>query len=201
MAEHSFCTRTRISKNKHAGPGRPLISALLLVIAFIYLVAPKGAVCFVYLFINLYFSVGPLRWEQVVSKLFADLSLASNSFHRLKIFACRSRYLRRCILFSFFFFRHQADLDGCQHSLSVKALDKKVHRQLATSGGSAIEAMVPPLNYFVISNYLFVERSDYLWNEVTIFWNEVTVRWNEVTRYWSFYLLNTRTISVIFLYN
>ena len=26
-----------------------------------------------------------------------------------------------------------------------------------------------------------MERSDYLWNEVTIFWNEVTVRWNEVT--------------------
>ena len=58
---------------------------LLLVIAFIYLVAPKGAVCrFVCLFINIYFSVGPLRWKQSLSKLFADLSLASNSSHRLK---------------------------------------------------------------------------------------------------------------------
>ena len=54
------------------------------------------------MFINIYFSVGPLRWEQAFSKRFADLSLASNSSHRLKIFASSLRYLRCCILFSFF---------------------------------------------------------------------------------------------------
>ena len=54
-----------------------------------------------------------------------------------------------------FFLGHQADLDGCQHSLSVKELDKKVHRQLATSGGSAIEAMVPSLNVVVGANGMF----------------------------------------------
>ena len=54
-----------------------------------------------------------------------------------------------------FLLRHQADLDGCQHSLSVKELDKKVHRQLATSGGSAIEAMVPSLNVVGGANGMF----------------------------------------------
>ena len=34
----------------------------------------------------------------------------------------------------------------------MKELDQKVHRQLAASGGSAIEAMVPPLNVVVGTN-------------------------------------------------
>ena len=37
----------------------------------------------------------------------------------------------------------------------MKELDKKVHRQLATSGGSAIEATVPPLNVVVGANGMF----------------------------------------------
>ena len=34
----------------------------------------------------------------------------------------------------------------------MKELDEEVHRQLAASGGSAIEAMVPPLNVVVGAN-------------------------------------------------
>ena len=82
------------------------------------------------------------------SKLFADLSLAFKLVPQLEdlclqIALCAALYSPQFLL------RHQADLDCCQHSLSVKELDKKVHRQLATSRGSVIEAMVPPLNIAV----------------------------------------------------
>lgn len=45
---------------------------------------------------------GPFRKEQAFSSCLADLSLLSYCSQRSKIFACRSLYLRRWILRSFF---------------------------------------------------------------------------------------------------
>ena len=82
------------------------------------------------------------------SKLFTDLSLAFKLVPQLEDL-CLQIAVRATLYSPQFLLRHQADLDCCQHSLSVKELDKKVHRRLATSRGSAIEAMVPPLNIAV----------------------------------------------------
>jgi len=76
---------------------------LMLVIAFIYLVAPKRAVFLVWytLLTCLHISSGPLRWEQAFNSHLADLSLASNWSQSSKIFCCRSLYFRHWILLSF----------------------------------------------------------------------------------------------------
>ena len=86
-----------------------------------------------YLFINSYFSVGPLRWEHAFSKLFADLSFTGVKLVPQLEDLCLQITVHAALYSPQFLLRHQADLDSCQHSLSVKELDKKVHRQLATS--------------------------------------------------------------------
>ena len=82
------------------------------------------------------------------SKLFADLSLAFKLVPQLEDL-CLQITVHAALYSPQFLLKHQANLDGCQHSLSVKELYKKVHWQLAMSRGSAIEAMVPALNVVV----------------------------------------------------